>query len=195
MKRTVMLSLPILAGVLMLTVGAAQGATIPPHPVDLNLFAPFPAGAVTIAADGSWAKLNEDPVHSPISLGHPGILLPGTAVSLSFDYSLVVAPENKDYFDFYAQDISSPAFEAGGKGGTGGFTTSGHFSYDLAGLAGSSVAVIFNLAADWTDSGTSSLLTISNLQINVVPIPGAFWLFGSGLAGMLALRARKRSRT
>ena len=34
---------------------------------------------------------------------------------------------------------------------------------------------------------------IANIRLSVVPIPGAVWLFGSGLAGLIALRRRSRS--
>lgn len=35
-------------------------------------------------------------------------------------------------------------------------------------------------------------LAIRNGQVSVVPVPGAIWLFGSGLAGLLALNRRRK---
>jgi len=36
-------------------------------------------------------------------------------------------------------------------------------------------------------------LFLDNLQVNAVPVPGAVWLFGSGLIGLIGVARRKRS--
>ena len=45
-----------------------------------------------------------------------------------------------------------------------------------------------------TDSEGFSSLLFDNLDVSVVPIPGAVWLLGSGLVGVIGLR-RKRPKT
>ena len=48
-------------------------------------------------------------------------------------------------------------------------------------LAGSSVPVVFDLAYGFGDLGLDSELTISDVEILLVPEPGSLLLIGSGL--------------
>src|SRR3990170_7560148 len=81
-------------------------------PLDLNTFTPNPSGAISIASDGSSATFYEDPVTAPVSL-ETALFIPLDALSISFDYSLMVAQDNEDYFDFYLFDTTTPVFSTG----------------------------------------------------------------------------------
>jgi hypothetical protein len=49
----------------------------------------------------------------------------------------------------------------------------------------------------WTSDVTGSNLPINvaygTAQVNVVPIPGALWLLGSGLVGLVVMKRRKKA--
>ena len=162
-------------------------------PVDLNSFTPgldVPPDRVVIALDGSSATLSEDFVVSPISLENGGFIIPSDALALSFDYELVVAIDNVDFFDFYIINTEAPTFPVGGSEGL----YSGNYSYDLTALRGNTVPVIFHLLYDWTDGGYESILTISNVEITqvaAVPEPATLLLLLSGVAGLLGFNRRK----
>lgn len=47
-----------------------------------------------------------------------------------------------------------------------------------------------DLSDDWGDVITADLLG-GNVDVNPVPLPGAVWLLGSGLAGLVGLKRRK----
>jgi hypothetical protein len=164
-------------------------------PVDLGTFTANSL-KVSVSPDGSWARIPEDwdGLLNPMSLENDAFSIPDQAASFSFDYELFVAAGNKDYFDFYLGDPSEPVFEMGGRGE---FLASGHFVYDLSGLAGpTTVPVIFHLMSDWPseDGGTGSLVEISNVRVSVIPIPNALLLLGSGLLGLEVVRRKFTGR-
>ena len=163
-------------------------------PIDLSTFDANPESAVRFFDLGYSATLYEDSGAgriNPVSLAYWDFEIPLQALSLSFDYDLHVAGGNTDFFDFYIGNASEPVFEAGG---SGAFTASGSFNYDLvsAGLAGASVPIIFDLMSDWDDTDFSSYVTISNVEITVIPIPGTLLLLVSGLMGIWGLSNRKQ---
>lgn len=45
---------------------------------------------------------------------------------------------------------------------------------------------------DTPNSSTGFYYNIDDITTAVVPLPGAFWLFGSGLAGLIAVRRRRK---
>jgi len=161
-------------------------------PVDLNDFAPFPDGAVAIAADGQSAVLYEDVEFAPVSLENLAFSIAPNDIELSFDYELEVAADNEDYFDFYIDDLSTPAFWIGGYAGL----YEGHYSVLLADFFNPSdpeTAVIFDLYYGSGDRGYESTLRISNVSILQreagVPDTGAtLLLLANGLAAVLAGR-------
>jgi hypothetical protein len=165
---------------------AAQAAYI-----DLATFTAEPGSAVSISPGGSSATIYEAGSLSPVTLKNENVVIPSNAGVLRFDYELVVASNNKDYFDFYIQDESAPAFEMGGKGAFGTFGT---YRVDLAGLAGGTVPIIFHLMSDWDDMGDDSYVTISDLQILPIPLPGTLVLLGSGILSLLGLNNTRKTR-
>jgi len=164
-------------------------------PVELSAFQANPEDAVLFFDQGFSATISEDSGMgraNPVSLEHWGFQIPVQAISFSFDYDLHVAGGNTDFFDFYIGNASEPVFEAGG---SGAFTASGSFDFDLvaANLAGSSVPVVFDLMSDWGDADFSSYVTISNVEVKMIPIPATLLLLGSGLLGIWGLLTRKQS--
>jgi hypothetical protein len=164
-------------------------------PVDLSTFEANPIDEVLFFDGGFSATIYEDSRAggaNPVSLGHWNFEIPAQAISFSFDYDLHVAGGNTDFFDFYIGNASEPVFEAGG---SGAFTASGSFDFDLvaANFAGSSVPIIFDLMSDWEDAEFSSYVTISNVEVKMIPIPATLLLLGSGLLGIWGLSNRKQN--
>jgi hypothetical protein len=169
---------------------AFLGSDLVASPIDLSTFSAYPESAVFFIDEGFSATISEDAGAgrlNPVSLENGSLQIPEDALSLVFDYVFHVAGGNRDFFDFYIGDLSKPRFEAGG---SGQFTDSGHFAYDLSGLSGSTVPVVFHLMSDWDDEDFSSHVTISNVYISRIPIPGALLLLASGLLSIIGLRRK-----
>ena len=78
--------------------------------IDLNELDAYPDSNVSISTDGMSATFTENAYYSPVSLEHSGYAMPADSLSLRFDYSLSVGPEDEDYFDFYLGDLVTPQF-------------------------------------------------------------------------------------
>ena len=77
--------------------------------------------------------------------------------------------------------------------------------------SGSPVSVVLDLSAEWAtytlpetftnlegvifrvEGVNARSLAIDNIVIEAVPVPAAFWLFGSGLVGLIGVARRKKS--
>lgn len=162
-------------------------------PVDLNNFNIL-GPTVSIAADGSSAIISEDSQFAPVGIKNEDFFIPADAQSLSFDYRLVVAPYNEDYFDFYFGDLSAPLVWFGGyNDGPEDLIYSGTIDTALYSYEENSQPIAFALSYGWLDVGYETVLTISNVQINPVPEPATLLLTACGLLGIMRFRKRKIS--
>ena len=73
-------------------------------------------------------------------------------------------------------------------------TGSGTVTWNLLGTSflGSNVGMEFQLNVLPGDSSTESWVTVSNVNINPVPVPATLLLLGSGLAGLFVARKTKQ---
>jgi len=166
--------------------------------IDLNDFWADPP--VTVSADGRAADFVED--FSLVSvllsndpfLGDPEVILAeigGVGQVLSFDYDFLEPAGNADEFGAYVIDTSTGLSAGAAFEFFADSTASGSVSFDLSSLAGKELGLQFALNA--YDMATDSTLTISNVELNPVPVPGAILLAGLGLgtsAGILRKRRR-----
>lgn len=188
-------SLVLIALCLVSLPGSARASLI-----DLNDFYADPT--VVVEADGSTATMVEvsDEMAVFLSndpfLGDPEVILAqigGVGQILSFDYDFVEGSGNVDEFravvfdgDLGAFDPSGILFEFFADS-----TASGTLSFDLSGLVGTTLGLEFQLNS--LDYDPDSMVTISNVQLNPVPIPGALLLAGLGIGTSISvLRKRRR---
>jgi hypothetical protein len=183
MKSTWFLASVVAAVALFVCAGDLSAA-----PVVLGGFTPDPASAVDFSPDGLSATLKEDQIQGPVSLEDLSYVFPAGASTLSFDYDFHVAAGGRDFFDFYIGSAAEPVFEIRG---IAPLVTSGSFMCDVSALAGMTAPIVFDLMPDWDDDDFNSFITISNVQISCIPIPGTLWLLGSGLLSIIGLIRKK----
>lgn len=197
-------------GILLMTLACliTSEATAASIPIDLNNFVPFPDDPapnekVKIASDGSSADFKES-IDSAIVLltndpfvGDPFVIVPGPSTFLTFDFTFDKATQDEDTFSAYlflAQDgpLSGVLDQFSVSN-----TQAGTVNFDLSDyVAGQEVLVLglqFELF-DLTGGSLDSTATISNLALTqVVPIPAAIWLFGSGLLALTGIARRMKA--
>jgi hypothetical protein len=169
-------------------------------------FSADPVTAVDFAGDGLSALIREDQAISPVflsndpGLGNPEVILAGNGVVLSFDYNFLMgtsASENDEFgvFVLNAAGVSAgPMFEF--------FTTSsgsGSVSFNLSSLVGEPfLGLQFQLSSLPGDGGLDSIVTISNLQLDVpgtdvIPEPSSLAIFlGLGVLSQIGMLVRRR---
>jgi hypothetical protein len=156
-------------------------------PIDLNNF--FADSSISIAADGSSALLQEDPllfsvllINDP-GLGDPNVIIPGAGTTLNFSFSFNEIIGEDDEFGAFLFDATTgltlgSAFEF--------FTqesSAGTIAFDLSSLVGDTLGLQFQLASLFGDTGTGSNVTVSNVFLNIqsdgitVDEPGTMFLF------------------
>ena len=153
-------------------------------PVDLSTFDIIDDTVTVFGHDNSSATITE--YWGPDTLLDWDLSIPYDALSLTFSYELVVAPNNDDYFDFYFSDLSDPGDSFGGDEDI----YAGMVTKDLTGFAGSTLPLAFALNYGWSDWGYDSVLTISNVKINPIPEPATLLLVSAGLIGMARIRKK-----
>ncbi len=169
-------------------------------PIDLNDF--FSDPTVIVEVDGSSAKLSEDLTFAEVILsndpflGDPEVIIAAVGRSLKFDFDFMEGAGNDDEFGAF---IIDPA--TGGSLGTPfefftSDTSSGTVTFDLSSLTGTSdLGLQFDLLA--FDFASDSMVTVSNVRLvdpanpPAIPEPSTILLFGTGIAGLAAMRYRK----
>jgi len=169
--------------------------------INLNDFFFFPGDPVTISGDGSTATIGEDSFVSPIILsndpgsGDPEVILAeigGVGQILYFDWTFnEPGIFNDDEFGAFVMD--STGWSAGD---TFEFFTQdsgfGSVSFDLSSLASEPfIGLQFQLSALSGDWDYDSTVTVSNVKLTPVPIPGAALLACLGMGTVSLLRKKK----
>jgi hypothetical protein len=187
----VFLSVVLLAGVASLATGALASQ------IDLNTFGP--EGVVDIVADGSSATLGLDEHGYSVLQNDPAYATTDTGISigtdtarLSFSYGFNEDGDSDTTFSWWLTDAdgaSLPTFYDDISESASGLVT-----LDLSDYIGQTLGMTFQLyefALDANDNYlTGSNVTISDLQLTPVPIPGASILFCSGMAALFGMRKR-----
>jgi hypothetical protein len=186
-NRKLSLLLPALVFVLIF-----YAAEVFAVPVDLSIFDTIDPTITIFGPDNSFASIAEDPFWAPVGLWEFDFPIPADALTLTFSYELVVAPNNEDYFDFYFGDLSASSDWFGGynSSATENLIYAGTIGKNLKGLAGGTLPIAFALNWGWSDWGYDSVLTISNVKINPIPEPATLLLVSAGLIGMARIRKK-----
>lgn len=157
--------------------------------IDLHDFYSDPTVTVSPAwSPGLTATFTEDPLLTPVLLSNdPGLSddevifaeIGGVGQILSFNFDFVEPAGNHDEFGAFVIDASTGLSAGAPFEFFVDYTDSGAVSFDLSSLSGEILGLQFQLSAFDFDLG--STLTISNVELNPVPVPGAVLLAGLGL--------------
>ena len=150
--------------------------------VDLNQFDILPSGAtdsITISSDGNSATITESDTFSPIvlsndpGLGNPQVIVPGSGVTVQFDYEFTKGVNDDDLFEAFILDSSgNPAMSVDTEFSTDEQTDEAvRVTFQLSDLVEeSSIGLQFQLFSRPTDLGNSSVVIISNVEINLTSV-------------------------
>ena len=118
-----------------------------------------------------------------------------TAISITFDYSLDIGPDNDDWL-VVVLDFTNYEFEVGDYNFSqiSSLILSGTGTVDLTSYRNSTIDLAFGFEAN--DMWMDSVGTFSNIQLNTsasapVPEPGTIILIGSGLIGIAGFGRKK----
>ena len=190
MKR-IICALPLAtAGIISFEAAAA--------PINLNDFYTLDP-EVVIAAGGMSASFSESAFSTVVTLindpssGEPNVIVPNPSTFLTFNYEFTEAAGDQDEFSAYLFDSDNGPIFGLLETFTVSSSSSGVASFDLEPWQGLVLGLQFELI-DLSLGSTDSTATISNLALTqVVPIPPAVWLFGSGLLGLIGIARRKKA--
>lgn len=145
------------------------------------------SGLVTFALSGAPADA---------SIGVSGLEATGLNASIIDPASLPTSPT---YYQWFDQGSYSFADGPIGDGGTPYFTNATEEYLMNIAVPGDatlgSYEIKYNFAGPKQGGRWAAFMTDSeaSFTINVIPIPAAVWLFGSGLIGLLAIARRRRN--
>jgi hypothetical protein len=172
-------------------VGCLFCASVQAARIDLNAFYADPT--VSVAADGSSATLLEDPdpgidlvlLANDPGLGDPEVIIPGPGVMLTFDWSFSEAAGENDEFGFFVIDAATGVSAGAAYEMFVQDTMAGAYSIDLSALSGRTLGAQFQLESLLGDSGTGSIVIVSDLRLTgaAVPAPPPWGLMLIPLAG------------
>ena len=152
--------------------------------VDLSSFT-YDSG---VAESSGVMTFTEDIAYSAIFAFHETFHVPGNAVELAFNYSLVLGNGNYDWLVANIDTDGNGAIEWPDDYYLEiGWDDSGHWSIDLTPFRNMDIWLGFGLESNDFLDGT--VATISNLRVETtpgtpVPLPGAVLLFLSGATGL-----------
>lgn len=153
---------------------------------------------VNIASDGNSAIISEDPLLSPVivsndpALGDQEVIIAGNNRFLLFEYDFQLGDDpNSDEFGAFVIDPQT----GNGISGFEFFTAtsgSGTVSFDLTPLVGQTgLGLQFQITALPLDGAFDSTVTVSNVRLQVIPLPPALPLFGLSVLGCFVFRIKR----
>jgi len=160
------------------TVDLAEGT------ISLELFADFTGvttvgGGVDFSASGQVAIASFTPSAFFLSLASPGF--PGCDITQGDFTNCGTAQADGDY------EVHIGSFF-----GFTGLNKIGDLNLNLLGVGAGGIAIAINsIYGNFIDTGFESIdVALTGAEISVVPVPGAVWLFASGLGVLLGWRRR-----
>lgn len=187
---------------LLLTTAGLLAFEATAAPIDLNNF--FGDPEVTISSDGVSAEFTESEFSTVVLLtndpflGHPFVIVPGPSTILTFNFVFNEAPGDDGTFSAYLFLAEDGPLNGVLDVFSVDNTQAGMFSFDLSDYVSGSEVLVLGLQFELFDRSFYSADTtasVSNLALTqVVPVPAAVWLFGSGLIGLVGI-ARRKVRT
>lgn len=188
-KKLSMITIGLMVLVFLFTVGTASAALVHLDPIALTV---NPGDAVDFIVKGSGF---------PDGASSGAILLNWDPSILQFNSIAPQAPFST-LFEILDPGAASLDFTAGFLGpapGVGGveFTFANTFFTALA-PPGTVVGLDVGFLGPWQDGNGQPVTDVvfqgaTVTVVNPVPVPGAVWLFGSGLIGMVGLKRRRKS--
>jgi hypothetical protein len=189
-KKLNMITIGLLVLVFLFTAGMASAALVHLDPIAQTV---NPGDSVLMTVKGS--SFTNGAIGGSILLSwDPSILTFNTAAAIAPWIGLTANLDAATAtFDFTAVNFATPP------PGTGGVEFS-FANLDFTALAppGTLVGVGLGSGGDWQDGNFLAVTDVTYqgatvTVVNPVPVPGAVWLFGSGLIGMVGLKRRRKS--
>ncbi len=178
--------------------GAIDGSwVIFPNGGTINIINPGSASDNAIQSSVSNAPIGATMKYANVGAG---LLTPGQDFTVNFDWKgtngIGGVIDIRVFSELSGGGVSKTSILAGGTGAglTADWTNFGEVSLTAGDDVSGGLTVEFT-AICGADAGCFSNLAIDNVEVNaqVVPVPAAVWLFGSGLLGLVGVARRKKA--